>query len=166
MHQRQLAEKVNIGFTYLSKIESGAMPPPSEKVILQLAETFNIDKDELIILAGKIPSDTVHILKKQEMLQSLRAARARELAKPPAGKREGPARIKWFKGLPKKIAVPAALVLMIATLVWFAAPTKAFDVTFPTLPTSGTLGSSYTFTTKISITSSELLPIQSVTLYI
>ncbi|KKL77930.1 hypothetical protein LCGC14_2029960, partial [marine sediment metagenome] len=44
--------------------------------------------------------------------------------------------------------------------------TKAFDVTFPTLPASGTLGSTYTFTAKISITSSEIVPIQSATLYI
>ena len=57
MTQRGLAKSVNVDFTYLSKIENGVMPPPSEKVILQLAEVLKADRDELITLAGKIPSD-------------------------------------------------------------------------------------------------------------
>ncbi len=78
MTQRELANKVGVDFTYLSKIENGAMPPPSQKVILQLAEALNVDKDELIILAGKIPSDIVEILKKRETSQRLKAARTQE----------------------------------------------------------------------------------------
>ena len=74
LSQRELADKVKINFTYLSKIESGVMPPPSEKVILRLAEVLNIDKDELMTLAGKIPSDIVQILKNREALQFLRSA--------------------------------------------------------------------------------------------
>ena len=33
MSLRELADRVGIDFTYLSKIENGAMPPPSEKVL-------------------------------------------------------------------------------------------------------------------------------------
>lgn len=65
-----------------------------------------------------------------------------------------------------RIIIAAALTIAVAALMWFASPTSAFDVTFPTLPSSGTIGSQYTFTTKINIDSSELLPIQSVHLYI
>ena len=79
--QRELAEKVNIDFSYLSKIESGVVPPPSQKVISQLAEALNADKDELIILAGKVPSDIVEILKNHETLQRLRSARAKQMAR-------------------------------------------------------------------------------------
>jgi len=73
--QRELADRVNVDFTYISKIESGAVPPPSEKVILQLVEALNADKDELTILAGKIPPDIVWILKSPEVLQFLRSGR-------------------------------------------------------------------------------------------
>ena len=64
LSQSQLADKVGVSFTYLSKIESGAKPPPVEKVILRLAEVLDADSDELIALAGKVPSDII------EMLQS------------------------------------------------------------------------------------------------
>lgn len=53
LSQGELADKVKINFTYLSKIESGVMPPPSEKVILRLAEVLDTDRDELMTLAGK-----------------------------------------------------------------------------------------------------------------
>jgi transcriptional regulator with XRE-family HTH domain len=32
--QRELAEKVGVDFSYLSKLENGVLPPPSEKVII------------------------------------------------------------------------------------------------------------------------------------
>ncbi len=73
MNQREVASKVKIDFTYLSKIESGALSPPSEKVITKLAEVLDADKDELITLAGKVPSDLSQILKNKEILQFLRS---------------------------------------------------------------------------------------------
>jgi len=79
--QSELAEKVKINFTYISKIESGVMPPPSGKVVLRLAKVLHADKDELMILAGKIPSDIVQILKNREILQFLRSSRAQKVIK-------------------------------------------------------------------------------------
>lgn len=75
--QRELAHKTRLNFTYLSKIETGVFPPPSEKVILQLAEALNADKDELITLAGKVPSDIAQILRSRETLEF--KAKLREL---------------------------------------------------------------------------------------
>ena len=80
--QRELADRVNVDFSYLSKIESGAVPPPSEKVILQLVEALNADKDELTILAGKIPPDIAQILKNPETLQHLRSIYTRQITRP------------------------------------------------------------------------------------
>lgn len=74
MTQRGLVERVKIDFSYLSKIESGVVPPPSEKVISQLAEALNANKDELIILAGKVPSDIVETLKNRETLQRFKVS--------------------------------------------------------------------------------------------
>lgn len=62
LSQRDLAEKANIDFTYLSKIENGKMAPPSEETIKKLAEILNEDPDKLIIMADKIPSDYKPVL--------------------------------------------------------------------------------------------------------
>jgi transcriptional regulator with XRE-family HTH domain len=56
-NQRELAEKVGIDFTYLSKIENGKMPPPSAEVIINLANELGADADELLQLASKVPED-------------------------------------------------------------------------------------------------------------
>ncbi len=76
MSQRQVASLVDVDYTYLSKIEGGGMPPPSEKVIIKLALVLHADKDELITLAGKIPSDLSQILKSKKTLQFLRSNEA------------------------------------------------------------------------------------------
>jgi len=76
MSQRELAPLVGINFTYLSKIEGGDMPPPSEKVIEKLALVLHADRDELINLAGKIPSDLTQILKNRRTLEFLRSSDA------------------------------------------------------------------------------------------
>ena len=68
LSQRELAKKIG----------SGVMPPPSEKVIPKLDEVLDTDKDELITLARKIPSDIAQILKNREVLQFLRAGRTQE----------------------------------------------------------------------------------------
>jgi len=55
---RQLAPKVGVGFTYLSRIENGRLnygDYPSEALIHKLAEALDGDEDELLILAEKIP---------------------------------------------------------------------------------------------------------------
>ena len=57
MTQRELAQKVGVDFSYLSKIESGAVPPPSPKVISRIAMALKADENELITLAGRIPPD-------------------------------------------------------------------------------------------------------------
>ncbi len=79
MSQREVAERVRIDFTYLSKIESGVVSPPSEKVITKLAKVLGADKDELITLGGKVPSDLSKILKEKEVLRFLRSGDSHKL---------------------------------------------------------------------------------------
>ena len=70
LSQRDLAGRVGVDFTYLSKIENSRVDPPSEAVLKniskELAETLGRDEtelsDELIILAGKVPSDLAETL--------------------------------------------------------------------------------------------------------
>ena len=73
LSQRELAEKVGINHSYISKIESGVMPPPNQKIIQGLAEINNADADELLILAGIVPDDIKELLKDKETVKRIRA---------------------------------------------------------------------------------------------
>jgi transcriptional regulator with XRE-family HTH domain len=75
--QRELARLIGVDFTYLSKIENGVLPPPSEKVILRLAQVLKADQDELLILAGRIPEDIAELLRNKRTLQILRSQKRR-----------------------------------------------------------------------------------------
>ena len=70
LSQRDLAERIQVNFTYLSKIENRRVDPPSETVLRniskELAEALGRDEtelsDKLITLAGKVPSDIAETL--------------------------------------------------------------------------------------------------------
>lgn len=56
--QRDLADKVKVNFTYISKIENGKLDfgdYPSRELIRKLAKVLGEDADELLLLAEKIP---------------------------------------------------------------------------------------------------------------
>ena len=55
--QRKLAETVGIDFTYVSKIESGTMDPPSEETIVKIAAALGEDPDRMLLAAKKVPTD-------------------------------------------------------------------------------------------------------------
>ena len=54
---RELAAQVGIDFTYLSKIENDQGAPPAEGTIGRLADVLGVDKDELTLLANKLPEE-------------------------------------------------------------------------------------------------------------
>ena len=57
--QRDLAQKVGLDYTYVSKIEN-AMQAPSVESLIQLAETLglsNTEVNELLALMGRLPDD-------------------------------------------------------------------------------------------------------------
>lgn len=58
MSQRELAAKVGVTFTYISKIENHKLDfgeYPSETMIHKLAEALDADETELLLLAEKVP---------------------------------------------------------------------------------------------------------------
>ena len=65
---RQVAARAGIEPAYLSKIERGVFPPPSEEVISKLAVILEQDKDVLLALAGKLSSDLQHIIRQRPKL--------------------------------------------------------------------------------------------------
>src|SRR5450432_2593697 len=55
---RDLAKRVKVTFTYLSKIENQKLSFgefPSNELIIKLARALEADRDELLLLAEKIP---------------------------------------------------------------------------------------------------------------
>lgn len=54
--QRDLAERVKVDFSYISKMENGRLKhTPSIKIINKIAQELNADAEELILLAEKVP---------------------------------------------------------------------------------------------------------------
>lgn len=54
---RQVAARVGIEPSYLSKIERGDQPPPGENTIIAIANEIDEDPDVLLALAGKVSTD-------------------------------------------------------------------------------------------------------------
>lgn len=57
LSQRDLAARVGIDFTYLSKIENNRAAPPSDAVIERLAAALDVEAEELLALAAKVSQE-------------------------------------------------------------------------------------------------------------
>jgi HTH-type transcriptional regulator, competence development regulator len=69
---RLFARELGIEPAYLSKIERGIFPPPSEEVILKIAARLGENPDRLLALAGKVASDIkAVILRRPELVGGL-----------------------------------------------------------------------------------------------
>jgi len=55
--QREFGAKVGVDFTYLSKVENGRLPPPSEATITQIAKVLGDNPEEHLAQARKVPLD-------------------------------------------------------------------------------------------------------------
>ena len=56
--QRDLADRVGVDFTYISKMENGRLEnSPSVETIQKIANELETNADELLILANKIPEN-------------------------------------------------------------------------------------------------------------
>ena len=55
--QRDLAAQLGIDFTYLSKLENDRGEIPAETTVRRLAELLDVDPEELLSLAGRVPSE-------------------------------------------------------------------------------------------------------------
>jgi transcriptional regulator with XRE-family HTH domain len=74
---REMAKKIGVSPTYLSKIERDEFDPPAEDKVRKIAEIIGRDPDELLALAGRVASDLTDIIRQRprEMADFLRAAR-------------------------------------------------------------------------------------------
>lgn len=69
---RRVAKRIKIAANYLSKIELEQVPPPSERVILALADELGQNPDVLLAMAGKVSSRLKKaILRRPELFAEL-----------------------------------------------------------------------------------------------
>lgn len=157
---RALAQKADIDFTYLSKIENGKMSPPSRNIVLRLADALSADKDELLISSGRVPSEMAEVMRDRKTLRFLRKH---------AGKSARTSNeLRWAATPFRKLGRPAiafGMVAMLSLMLWIAVPAQALSVAM-TNPPALIPGSGYSFSVTVNIADNELPPIQSIDLHI
>lgn len=57
MSQRELAERIGVDFSYISKLENGRLPPPAADTVVGICGALRIPAEEMLALTGKLPSD-------------------------------------------------------------------------------------------------------------
>lgn len=55
--QRELAARIGLDFSYISKIENGRIPAPAADTIVTICQALQIPPEELLALTGKIPTE-------------------------------------------------------------------------------------------------------------
>ena len=65
---RRLAGRLGVEPSFLSKVERGETPPPSEAKVVALAKLLGEDPDVLLALAGKVSSDLQAVIRKRPEL--------------------------------------------------------------------------------------------------
>jgi transcriptional regulator with XRE-family HTH domain len=69
---RQVAKRIGVTPSFLSKVERGDLPPPSEETVKKLAAVLGANPDVLLALAGKVSSDLKEaIIKRPELFAEL-----------------------------------------------------------------------------------------------
>src|SRR6476661_5276927 len=62
---REMAKKIGVSPTYLSKIERDEFPPPAEDKVRKIATIIGCDADELLARADRVSSDLSEIIKRR-----------------------------------------------------------------------------------------------------
>jgi transcriptional regulator with XRE-family HTH domain len=65
---RQVAKRIGVQPSYLSKVEREEVAPPSEATIRKLAFELRVDVDVLLAMAGKVSSDLQEVIRKRPQL--------------------------------------------------------------------------------------------------
>ena len=76
---RELSRLIEKSPGYLSDVESGNVPPPSEETIVQIANALNVDKKALLNAAQKIdPELSEYVAEQPQVADFLRMAKDQE----------------------------------------------------------------------------------------
>ena len=76
---RQVARRIGVQPSYLSKVEREEVAPPSEETIRRLAADLEVDTDVLLALAGKVSRDLMDTIRKRPVLFAELIRQVREM---------------------------------------------------------------------------------------
>lgn len=62
---REMAKKMDVSPTYISKVERDEFAPPAEDRVKAMAVILELDADDLLARAGRVSSDVSSIIKRQ-----------------------------------------------------------------------------------------------------
>jgi transcriptional regulator with XRE-family HTH domain len=65
---RQVAQRIDVQPSYLSKVEREEVAPPSEATIVRLAAELDLDPDVLLAMAGKVSQELQAVIRKRPTL--------------------------------------------------------------------------------------------------
>jgi HTH-type transcriptional regulator, competence development regulator len=65
---RQVAERVGIEPSYLSKVERDIGSPPAEETMIRLAAELRVDADVMLAMAGKVSRDLRDVIRRRPQL--------------------------------------------------------------------------------------------------
>jgi HTH-type transcriptional regulator, competence development regulator len=65
---RQVAERIGIEPSYLSKVERDLGSPPAEETLVRLAAELRLDPDVVLALAGKVSGDLREAIRRRPAL--------------------------------------------------------------------------------------------------
>ena len=72
---RKFAEKIELSPTFVSRMERDEIDAPGEDKISAMAQALSIDPEELILMAGRVPTKIKEmILQRPELVSVLRTA--------------------------------------------------------------------------------------------
>jgi transcriptional regulator with XRE-family HTH domain len=99
---RQMAKKIGVSPTCLSKVERDEFTTPTEEKVRAIARFIERDPDELLAMAGRVSSDILDIIKRHPMELStfLRSLSDEDIARLRRNALEAPeakARPHWVK---------------------------------------------------------------------
>lgn len=78
--QRELANKISVDFSYISKLENDRIPPPAADTIVKICEVLEVQPELLLSLTGKLPSEIKQLIgSNPKALEFLRKAQAMNL---------------------------------------------------------------------------------------
>jgi len=82
---REMARKIGVSPTYLSKIERDEFAPPIEEKVRAIAKIIGCDADDLLARAGRVSADIADIIKQQPveltaLLRTTKGLKAEDIA--------------------------------------------------------------------------------------
>lgn len=79
--QRELAQRVGVDFSYISKVENDRLPPPAADTIERICHEIGVRHDELLGMTNKLPTEVRQMLVESQAARDfMRAARGMNLS--------------------------------------------------------------------------------------